>query len=323
VVPVVAVLVAAPLASATVSSSSPALSKVKWRPVLNMGQAGAASVWANDRYVAFQHGLGFPFQLTLIDDQTGQRKQLSPADCPDPDPLAFDGPWLQVQCPTGVPLTTAPDQLYDLSSGSWVPLPQISPECAAPCGVGAVGRYWMLLSHQDEAADPLYPPAPTDYLQNLATGQLVPDPVTPGGTVIVDLNSPSGTVPLCPPLRYPSWQDGRNLVAGGLTFYGQFAVTYGSVGGPWIVRLRKCGSNLDLRLSGNTVASSRAVIMTQDGFTFHGWFLPSLRRFTIRGPQRHYPATPVALTDRTIYVYSHTGWVWAASLPTARPRSRH
>lgn len=124
VVPVLAVFVAAPLASATVRQSSPGLSQVKWRLVLRSGLLDAVFVVANDRYVAFLHGSSFPGRLTLIDEQTGRRKQLSGPDCPSPAPLMFGGPWLLVTCP-GAGLVPATYQLYNLSNGRWAPF-QIS-----------------------------------------------------------------------------------------------------------------------------------------------------------------------------------------------------
>jgi hypothetical protein len=175
---------------------------------------------------------------------------------------------------------------------------------------------------------PERPPADY-YLQNIATGQFEPDPATPGGTVFDDLSAPSGSAPLCPPLQYPSvypYDYGPYL--GAVMFYGQFALTFGQkLQGPaypsnqtW--RLRRCRSNLnqvigDITNPGGTpVASSRAVVMTRDRITLHGWFLPSLRRFTIRTALRDY-VNLVAVTDRTIYIRTaNYGQFWAANLPS-------
>jgi hypothetical protein len=96
--------------------------------------------------------------------------------------------------------------------------------------------------------------------------------------------------------------------------------------------LRRCGSKLNRfiwngyethpPISPKPVASSRAVIKTEDGLTLHGWYLPSLRRFTIR-PALNNPVQPVALTKRKIYLSTATqyhDWLWAATLPaTHRP----
>jgi hypothetical protein len=171
---------------------------------------------------------------------------------------------------------------------------------------------------------------PADYyLQNLATGQFERDPATPGGQIFDDLNAPSGSAPLCSPLRYPSVGDPHNertRYLGSLTFYGRFALAASSPGpSPYEYHLRRCGSNLnqfisggydsDLGISPQPFASSRAVTYIQDGITLHGWYLPSLRRFTIRTALRDY-VEPVALTKRTIYIRTrYYNQLWAATLP--------
>jgi len=327
----VAVLAAAPLASATVRKSSPRLSKVKWRLILRSGLGGdAGSVVANGRYVAFRHGSVYPpDRLTLIDEQTGIRRLLSGPDCASPVPMTFGGPWLMVTCP-GVAGLAATYQLYNLSDGSWAPF-QISSQCRGSCGPVAVGRYWVKVV-SDEGSPAGYPFY--DYhLQNIATGQFEPDPASPGGTVFDDLSAPSGSVPLCPPLHYPSIFPREGPFLGQLTFYGQFAVTFGQAlegnpayPGTETSSLRRCGSKLNLVIGTDgyrPVASSRAVVTTRDDITFHGLFLPSLRRFTIRTALRG-GVSLLAVTDRTIYVGKFYGpaQLWAATLPSAHHRSR-
>lgn len=118
---------------------------------------------------------------------------------------------------------------------------------------------------------------------------------------------------------------------GQVTFYGQFEVTYESLSGSGPVwTLRRCGSNLDLDIGDVTnaytpVASSRAVVMTRDGVTFRGWFLPNLRRFRIRIPTAlRGDVNLLAVTDRTIYIGNFTrSQIWAATLPSAPHRPRH
>ena len=51
--------------------------------------------------------------------------------------------------------------------------------------------------------------------------------------------------------------------------------------------------------SNDAVASSHAVIQTADGLTQRGWYLPSLRRFTLR-PALGGCVVPIAIVDRTI-----------------------
>jgi hypothetical protein len=315
VVPVLALLLAAaPIASA--SAQKPLVLKVKWRLVVGSDLLDAAYVMANDRYVTFQRGSSYPGRLTLIDELTGRRKQLSGPGCPTPVPDTFGGPWLLVVCP-GTALVPGTYELYNLSNGSWVPF-QVSPQCKFTCEPVAVGRYWWKLL-TDEG---IYPYGPSDYyLQNISTGQFERDPATPGGTVFDDLNAPSGSVPLCPPLRYPSVYPRGGPYLGSISFYGQFALTADEPpGATSLYQLRRCGSRLNQSLSDSSdpylaapVASSRAVITTHDGITLHGWFLPNLRRFTIRTALRDY-VTPAAITDRTIYIFTH-GQLWAATLP--------
>ena len=133
--------------------------------------------------------------------------------------------------------------LYDLNSGGWSSF-QISSQCSG-CGVVGIGRYWVKLASPQEYQGP-YPYPPTFWEQNISTGQLMSDPITPGGTVFDDLNAPSGSSPLCPPLHYPTAQQRYATTTGGLTFLGsgpnQFALTAGIDG----IRLRRCHSNLNL-----------------------------------------------------------------------------
>jgi hypothetical protein len=236
-----------------------------------------------------------------------------------------------VTCP-GVAGLAATYQLYNLSDGSWAPF-QISSQCRGFCGPVAVGRYWVKIV-SDEGSPAGYP-FYDYYLQNIATGQFERDPATPGGTVFDDLSAPSGSVPLCRPLQYPSVFPREGPFLGQLTFYGQFAVTFGqelegspAYPGAGTSSLRRCGSKLNLVIGADgytPVASSRAVVTTRDDITFHGLFLPSLRRFTIRLPvSLQGDASLLAVTDRTIYVGKFDGpaQLWAATLPSAHHRSR-
>jgi hypothetical protein len=307
-------LVDAPFAAAK-QSSGPVVLQPKWTLVaLSLGESTATS----DRYVAKFDGQ----RLTLTDQQTGRRTTLVPPNCPSTSssPLLFGGPWLMVGC-----------DLYNLNSRQWTSF-QISSQCpgADGCTVVGVGRYWVkIMSNNYDGPYDFY----DFYLQNISTGQFVHDPSSPGGTVFDDSNAPSGSSPLCPPLRYPTGQGPHGVSElGGLSFYGpgpnQYALTHE---GPETVngtnRLRRCHSNLNLVLPNDSyggaqpMATSDAVIdESQDGFAFHGWALPSLRRFTIRWPRLLSCGEPVvlgALTKRTIYV-GVDGRVYAAPIPTAR-----
>lgn len=316
---VLAVLLVAPIASAAASKpSKPLLLRAKWRRLVFPFGEPSGRVAATDRYVAF-FDWATPGPLLLIDEQTGRRKALSRPDCANPFAIAFGGPWLLVTCYGGS------YQLYNLTNGQWTPF-QVSPQCTGDCEPVAVGRYWVKMV-SDEGI--LERPAADYYLQDIATGQFEPDPATPGGTVFDDLSAPSGSAPLCPPLQYPAvYPYDYSGYLGAVMFYGQFALTFGQkLQGPaypgnqtW--RLRRCRSNLNQVIDditnpgGAPVASSRAVVMTRDRITLHGWFLPSLRRFTIRTALRDY-VNPVAATDRTIYIRTaNYGQFWAATLPS-------
>jgi hypothetical protein len=322
-----------PSASATAKAPpKPVLLTLKWRLVMRAPQHGLGAVGASDRYVAIVHGVyGGAAHLMLIDDQTGRRKNLSPPVCPNINSPTFGGPWLLVTCSPGFNSTPPTYELYNLHTGRWTPF-RVSSQCQGSCQAVAVGRYWVKIL-TDEGI-PTY--GPSDYyLQNISTGLFERDPAAPGGTIFDDLDAPSGSVPLCRPLRYPSVGDphgGPIRYLGALRFYGQFALTapyYTDYQGTSAYRLRRCGSKLNQfiwngyethpPISPQPVASSRAAITTEDGVTLHGWYLPTLRRFTIR-PTLNAHAQPVGLTKRKIYVSTATqdhNWLWAATLPAA------
>ena len=122
------------------------------------------------------------------------------------------------------------------------------------------------------------------------------------------------------------------IAVGALSFYGQFALTFGQevhgmFAGDPIYHLRRCGSKLNLTVYDYTgagpvptaenqpVGSSRAVIQSVDRVTVHGRFLPNLRRFTIHPAVGDKIAT-VALTNRTIYIRTvDNNHLWTATLP--------
>jgi hypothetical protein len=310
--------------------SRPVVVKPKWRLVLRSTYPSDLAV--NDRYLAILHLQHQNSQwVTLIDDQTGKQKTLIPPACPRGYGFMFGGPWLMAGC-----------GLYSLSTGRWTPL-QVSSQCFGSCGVVAIGRYWMKIS-TDEGQDTY--PLPGFYLQNIASGQFMRDPAIPQGTVFDDLNSPSGSRPLCSRLRYPSFYVRGSLqrpYLGSLTFLGDFALTAGEdvQGNPpypslaTVYRVHRCGSNLNLVVynpadyynafpdwSSPPVASSRAVIMSANGRVLQGWSLPSLRRFTVQPTNllKRIEATTghlqlTALTAHRIYV-NVGDRLWAAALPS-------
>jgi hypothetical protein len=180
----------------------------------------------------------------------------------------------------------------------------------------AVGARWI------EWGEDCYHCAPTVFLQNIQSGATKPDPVTPGGYVLDDLDSVSGTKALCAPLRYPAFgpadqNQSGTVELGQIAFYGRFALVWGSAGHA----LERCGSRLRVRLPATDIqASDHAVVWQANPTTgVHGLFLPSLRPFIIPLPptlmtRPFYPAL-AALTDHTLYATGVNGEIWAATLP--------
>jgi hypothetical protein len=335
VVTVFALVVALP-ASSAVSAARPVLVHPRWRVVVSeLLYAGA-----NDRYVGIVHGYKGGGQLTLIDEQPGQEEALTPPNCSrlnsPVDQLQLGGPWLMVGC--GDPGTSDfTYMLYNIPGGQWTPF-AISPQCPGFCHVVAVGGDWVKILSNDELT--IYSPD-IAYLQNIQTGSFVRDPVSSGGRIYDDLSAPSGSTPLCAPLRYPTFYYHSGPEPGSLAFYGPFALIANQrvVESPIVTSLRRCNSRLNLVIPSGTnqsgpLASSGAVIVTPDGKTLDGWLLPSLRRFVLTAPREIHvrpcdhisPGSPViqrnevipaALTAGTIYVRPLCGTrLWAASLPS-------
>jgi len=317
---------------------------LRWRLVAS----GSTYVAASDRYVLIVKDSDSASAVArMLDQQTGMQRALSPPDCPSPDyssyletgarlggPL-FGGPWLMVTC------IAKPYELYNLASGQWTSFTP-SPQCGysprlgqGACVAVGVGSGWVKLFTTDglcQAHCGVY-----YHLQNIFTGEFIADPATPAGTILDDLNAPSGSSRMCAPLRYPRSFNGdiQAWDLGLLSLYGKFALASGGVpdkgGDITAYRLQHCGTRLNLAIDTNPyypaispgpfappVASSRAVIWTRtsDG-TLAGRLLPSLQPFTIRPPAPG--VTPAALTKRTIYVRSASGnqvWAAALSLPT-------
>lgn len=297
------------LACAPLAAAKPPVLKPTWRLVPS---SQYDSVTAGDRYVALYRPAPISNDLlTLIDEQTGQRRTLSIPSCSagwNSTQAALGGQWLLVGC-----------SLYNLSTNTWTPF-TISQQCPGGCTDVGVGRYWISLV--DIGDDPEHNP-PRFYLQNIASGQLIQDPATPGGTVYDDLNAPSGSTPLCPPLRYPTDRASYGSWLGTLSFYGSgpsrfaLAYSYGLNTGP-SSRLQRCGSNMNLPA---TVVSSRASISGSGPLTLQGWLLPGLQRFTIRStlpPGQTNPISPVAVTARRMYVSAENRRIYSAPIPTVR-----
>jgi hypothetical protein len=325
--------VLAPVAVA--SKPSTLVLHLKWREIV----AGPTVVATSGSYVATSvircPGNAYPCssQLTLLDQRTGVRQSLlAPSSCgSEPTPAEFGGPYLAVSC------TGGSSWLYDLDSQQWV---SVAPNCTG-CTLQDVGSDWLKFvgivscSSGDHCEHGL-------FLQNIQTGEVKADPVLPGGRTIEDLDSPSGVVPLCSPLRYP-FASSNPQGLGTLQFSGPFALSSQEPDGTRLDTLERCGSKLQLALPSygyfggppNSFLSSRAVV---SGFYprgrsrphIDGRYLPSLQKFTAPVPATKTPtyAEIVGLTQRTIYVNTtttkqNTESLWAATLPPPPASRRH
>jgi hypothetical protein len=306
---------------------APLALQLRWRLVT--GQPNYAA--ANDRYAAIiKDQYPAPSPLKLIDEQTGRKQQVAVPGCSRPLSPMFGGPWLFVTCSYGS------YELYNLTSHQWRAV-ALSSQCQGACSPVAVGRYWIKI-------DTDLGPACGDhcganyFLQNIRTGELKPDPVTPGGRAFDDLNAVSGSAALCAPLRYPRLYDGaaQRWEAGRLTFDGEFAVAEGGGVGT-LYTLERCRSSVrhtepGILLAGSPFLSSRAMAWTYRvrrgrsvSFRLGGWLLPSTQRFTAALPSslQKKGAVVAALSKRTVYVQAWGGQLWAASLLTPTKRRLH
>jgi hypothetical protein len=307
---------------------------LRWRLVTAEPNFAAAS----DRYVAIiKDRYPTPSVLTLLDQQAHEQRQLTAPGCSRPLNPMVGGPWLFVTCSYGA------YELYNLTSQQWMPV-ALSSQCAGACNPVAVGRYWIKI---DTGEGPGCGDHCSDhyFLQNIATGQLKPDPVTAGGRRFDNLDSPAGLAPLCAPLRYPriyngaggGWQPGR------LSFAGSFALAEGAIGLQRLppFTLERCNSTVrrseseSFQSNSPALLSSRAMAWTyrssqppHASFRLGGWLLPRLQRFTAALPaplRGQNGAVIAALSQRTVYVrtYYRYAQLWAASLPgPPKPRPR-
>ena len=206
-------------------------------------------------------------------------------------------------------------QLYNILERQWVAVPGTG---CFPCSPVAVGSRWIEILQEGCQAH-----CGRDVvLENIATGELEPDPVSAQGDFRENLDSSTATSPLCAPLRYPAWFDGsdQQVEPGSLTMLGQFALTRL---GPDNL-LERCHSHWRRRLSGLALGGSHLVLWSGDYWVYgrspaHGLLLPSLRRFSFEIPRRFHPRrvgiVAVALSGRTIYVLTERHCLWAAQVP--------
>jgi hypothetical protein len=277
--------------------------RVKWRLVANVGSAG---VVGNGRFVFALFNNGFRHAV-LIDDQTGKRSAITiPPGC---FAKGMGGVWLLFRCGSGNPPQV---RLYRVSiPGYWrtlAPSPEIVRECGPPppyarCDPTAVGSHWVAYSLVP-CQTTLHCDNTTSELQNIDTGRVIADPTA--RDVITDLNASVPARRLCSPVRVPL--DGR------VTFYAQFAVTFGldPTGDALQTYLKKCGSPLNrlLQVNGNfPPAGNRQAIVwaefAQDGITprsLQTVLLPSLRRRVIKLPTELGPISALVFGPHHLYV---------------------
>jgi hypothetical protein len=308
----VAALASLPSAATGRHTAKPRVLHLTFRQVASSG-----SVFAGDRYALVGD--------ELVDHDAGAITTVSPP-CSPPSYATFGGPWLMVQCDA----STKGADLYNIAGATWSHLalqPALQAGCdemaMGNCSLAAIGTHWLKVQIACYHCTTSY------TLQNLKTGATEPDPGAPGGTVLDDLDSATGSARLCRPLRYPASYELAGLVGGPglgpagigtLRFLGPFALamgqSYGSRQGQYeYTHLERCGSKLQIDLPRDaTVAASRSAVVwqTQPSGAIHGLFLPSLRRFTIDDA----PAALAGLSEHTLYLQApFHGAVWTARLP--------
>lgn len=303
--------IAASAARAATSSGKPRLVRLHWHLVAD----GVTNVNATDRYLVYETSAG----LTVVDRQTEAVTELPASACPAPEELGplLGGPWV-AECADfqGRQLEV---QLYDIVRQQWVAVPGIT---CFPCATVAVGAHWIeILAYECQEHC-----APQASLENIFSGEIEPDPVSPNVDFREDLDSPTGTSPLCPPLHYPAWFDrgSDQLEPAGFTMLDNFALT-GLGNGNHV--LERCHSNWHKRLIGEALGDAEMVLWSAEywGYgtsTVHGLLLPSLRRFNFTVPSRFDPRQSglpaVALSGRTIFVLTRSGALRAARVPQIR-----
>ena len=274
----------------------------------------------------------------MIDGRTGKRVVLTP-----PVGCSFDdgyysplgGSWVVTACGSGAL------ELYGIPTGTWIPFsPDLSQMFALSgicangypplCGAqyATIGDQWIEFDiSYGYHSGPIVP-----MYEQIKSGQIMTEPagVTPGGSQIIDLSSPSLTRTLCAPLQMP-------VRPGTIVPDGRFAIdTEGAA--PSYSRhayLERCGSSLhepigtDLSLF---TADSQAVLWSAGSSVneLDGVFLPSLRRLKIRLPQELASfckqkgavcIAGLALTSHALYVSEENGQVWAAPSPLRSVRA--
>jgi hypothetical protein len=339
VVPVLALFVAAPIASAT--AQNPLVLQPNWRLLsTDAGVAGFGS------YALITNHAGQASDASLIDERTGAQLALTaPSGCffmTNGGEPTLEGSWVVTQCfqPSS---GGSSYELYSIPAGDWTPFTPDSSSCAGTpycsAGLAAIGDYWAE-STVDVCSAAFYPHCATSryVFQNIATGEVRDRPADwqPGGTEIPDLNSEALTRRLCAPLQVPrgdpDWAYETGFLPGNIVFSGQFAVAHevyhATTGLADRLVLEQCGTDLRQVLPTSNqyfltnsdhdlLINTRSVIWPVLGpsETLGGVFLPSRQRFEI-------PTLPAApswlqfvLTERTLYARDGAGHLYAIPAP--------
>lgn len=272
---------------------------------------------------------------TLIDGQTGRTTRITPGSgC---GASALGGSRIVFTCG----LATQPTlELYDIPTRHMQPL-AASPEigyagCSAGCwALVAVGADWA--AYEVGPVDPHS--LPFFEFQNLAGGQVLPDPTDASTTV--DLSSPRLTEKVCRPPHVPVVSTAYSRGWGSLTFDHGYAISAGGA-----AFLERCGSRLHQfltftlptylgdyplncpHLACPPASNANVIVWAASDSVLKGVFLPDRRRFTIPIPSRAMPpgggdasSYQVALTAKTLYLRNDDGRIWTSPAP-AEPGSR-
>jgi hypothetical protein len=272
---------------------------------LHFRSLGIGSVEADGRYVVLAHGYPRPdVTFTLLNEETGTDRPL-----PQTDPCTavqvFGGPWLfGGGCAGANDVLTIP--LYSLATGTRRLVAINDSFCVAQnayggsCNARNVGSDWVQfeITAYHETTQVLF--------QNLGTGAIRSAPKLTATTEL-DLNSPTLTSRICPPLR-----QGPNTE---LTFYGRFAVDAHFLGhGTSAEFLVRCGSKLHLRLTSAGFGDSSALMWAAGSHLLKGIALPSLTRFEIRTPSAfNDDETSFTLSSKTLYAQDNQQHLWATA----------
>jgi hypothetical protein len=297
-----AMLIAMP--SLAAGAGAPVRVHLNFRPAAR----GVSDLRVSGAYVGFTQSTSTREQFVLLDDRTGGRI-VAPRSC-DAGVVGF--PWVALYCGDA-------SQWYGLYNIQTRKLRRFP--CDALCrqdydysNLAAVGARWLEIQVQPPAScgDGVhYSCGLTTYdYYNIRTGKPQSPPV--GKNTIIDLDSPTLTRPICPPLMGPA-----------LTFYGSFAVSQ-EPGGIYVER---CGSDLNLPLvltpyAGTLLANAHAVAFCSSSSEQQpGIFLPSLRRLTFTAPSALGGCGSTVLGARHLYYADPHARLWAATFPSKPPAS--